>query len=106
MPVKSTPQTSSAAEISKPTVTELQNLYEDGKHRQYSLMFAINGGAFAVAQQMKPGTAGQALVLGSLSLRELSAGLAPMTFIMGVDIFFFGRKLRKDLYDYESQNWR
>ena len=29
---------------------ELFDTYEVGKHRRYSLLFAVNGGAFAVAK--------------------------------------------------------
>jgi len=41
----------------------------------------------------KPGT--QGLVLGNLTLFELSVGMALFTAVMVVDIFTFGEKMRK-----------
>jgi len=32
-----------------PPDPKLFELYENGKHRRYSLLFSINGGAFAIA---------------------------------------------------------
>jgi hypothetical protein len=31
-------------------IPESFKAYEDGKHRRYNLLFAVNGGAFAVAK--------------------------------------------------------
>jgi hypothetical protein len=42
--------------------------YEDGKHRRYSLLFAVNGGAFAIAKVFAEKNAGA--VLGNLSLHH------------------------------------
>ena len=50
-------------------VSENFKSYEEGKHRRYNLLFAVNGGAFAIAKvlvEQKPEVA-----LGHLSLREL-----------------------------------
>jgi len=33
-----------------PPDPKLFELYENGKHRRYSLLFSINGGAFAIAK--------------------------------------------------------
>src|SRR5438876_199133 len=66
--------------------------YEDGKHRRYNLLFAVNGGAFAVAKLLYGKDA--APNLGHLSLLLLSVGMIAFTFIMGVDIFNFGSKMR------------
>jgi hypothetical protein len=69
-------------------------LYENGKHRRYGLLFSVNGGAFAVAKLLT-GRAGEAdVVLGALTLNELSAGMALFTVVMSADIFAFGRKMR------------
>ena len=79
-------------------VPESFKAYEDGKHRRYSLLFAVNGGAFAVAKLFSdakilsdPKTAN---VLGSLTLRQLSFGMILFTTVMVVDIFVFGEKIR------------
>ena len=75
------------------TGKEKSDLYENGKHRRYNLLFAVNGGAFAVAKIMtviKPDGDIQNIVLGSLSLEELSLGMTIFTLIMGADIFVFG----------------
>ena len=68
--------------------------YEDGKHRRYSLLFAVNGGAFAVAQLLAEKTPG--FVLGHLTLRHLSVGMILFTLVMGADIYMFGDKMRKN----------
>jgi len=75
--------------------------YEDGKHRRYSLLFAVNGGAFAVAKLLSdPETR---TVLGGLSLSQLSVGMILFTSLMVVDIFLFGQNMRstlpKDAFD-------
>ncbi|MFL5492904.1 MAG: hypothetical protein ACJ8DC_00825, partial [Gemmatimonadales bacterium] len=51
--------------------------YEDGKHRRYTLLFAVNGGAFAIAKLYAEKNA--PAVLGQLSLRELSLGMFAFT---------------------------
>src|SRR4051812_43905003 len=66
--------------------------YEDGKHRRYSLLFTVNGGAFAVAKLFAdPKTAN---VLGSLTLSQLSIGMILFTVVMVFDIYMFGEKMR------------
>lgn len=74
------------------TVKDALELYENGKHRRYSLLFSVNGGAFAVAKIL----AGQGNVLGGLSLKQLSIGMVLFTMIMVWDIFEFGRRNRKE----------
>ena len=72
---------------------EGMELYENGKHRRYNLLFAVNGGTFAVARLFldEPGRA-QA-VLGGLSLLHLSLGMAAFTVVMVADIFMFGTNM-------------
>ncbi len=70
-------------------------LYETGKHRRYSLLFSVNGGAFAIARLRTSGPSGRHGVLGALTLPELSAGMALFTIIMVADIKAFGDKMRK-----------
>jgi hypothetical protein len=66
--------------------------YEDGKARRYSLLFTVNGGAFAVAKLFPVGNA--CAVLGKLTLAELSLGMIIFTVLMTLDIFLFGQHLR------------
>jgi len=77
------------------------NAYEDGKHRRYNLLFAVNGGAFAVAKLLSDPK--DCAVLGGLSLWHLSVGMILFTILMVIDIFLFGRNIRstlpKDAFD-------
>jgi hypothetical protein len=73
---------------------EAFKLYEGGKHRRYSLLFAVNGGAFAIAKMFADPNA--TTILGHLSRRELSLGMALFTIVMAIDIFMFGEKMRKE----------
>jgi hypothetical protein len=76
---------------------ELFKLYEDGKHRRYELLFAVNGGAFAVARILQKD--GLPQPFGKLSFAQLCIGMAAFTLIMVIDIFCFGWKMRKQLKD-------
>jgi hypothetical protein len=69
-------------------------LYEDGKHRRYELLFAVNGGAFAVAKLFS-GANATPNFLGGLSLREVACGLAAFTVLMCLDIGVFGLRMRR-----------
>lgn len=62
------------------------DLYENGKNRRYSLLFAVNGGAFAIAKLMD----GSGRELGGLTIGMLAAGMVVFTMIMTLDIFSFG----------------
>jgi hypothetical protein len=58
--------------------------YEDGKHRRYTLLFAVNGGAFAVAKLLgEEGAAG----VGKLTMDHLAVGMLLFTTVMSLDIF-------------------
>jgi len=72
------------------------SLYEDGKHRRYTLLFSVNGGAFAIAKLLVGAEGKPAIVLGQLTLPELSWGMILFTIIMVADIYAFGDKMRKD----------
>lgn len=78
---------------SEKKVPESFSAYEDGKHRRYQLLFAVNGGAFAVAKLFASQETSR--ILGSLTLRQLSIGMILFTVVMTVDIFMFGTKMRK-----------
>jgi hypothetical protein len=77
------------------TVKDAFALYEEGKHRRYSLLFSVNGGAFAVAKLLT-GEGGKRIVLGDLSLSQLSLGMLLFTAVMTWDIFAFGLKMRRN----------
>jgi len=67
-------------------------LYEDGKHRRYQLLFAVNGGAFTVAKIFCE--ANTPCSVGNLSLNEIAYGLAAFTVLMTVDMMVFGQRMR------------
>ena len=71
-------------------------LYEDGKHRRYTLLFSVNGGAFAIAKLLVGAEGKPATVLGQLTLPELSWGMILFTGFMVADTYAFGYKMRKN----------
>jgi hypothetical protein len=99
----------------EPKIPDIFRAYEEGKHRRYNLLFAVNGGAFAVVQWFF-GTADLKLrkvdlvhtflgnltvsntsFLGDLKLWQLSLGMALFTTVMVVDVFLFGQKMSKEM---------
>ena len=81
---------------------DILRVYEEGKHRRYNLLFAVNGGAFAIANLFvdlhKPMAVLEgepSAVLGELTLGQISLGMALFTIVMIVDIFFFGQSMRR-----------
>lgn len=74
--------------------------YEDGKHRRYELLFAVNGGSFAIAKLLlQPQTAeGHLTVLGNLTMHRLALGMIFLTVVMVFDIYSFGRKMRRRVH--------
>src|SRR6266545_461162 len=74
-------------------ITEIFKDYEDGKHRRYSLLFAVNGGAFAVATA----SAEARTALGCVGLVALCLGMVAFTVLMVIDIFVFGFNMRSAL---------
>jgi hypothetical protein len=77
------------------TLKDAFELYENGKHRRYSLLFAVNGGAFAVAKLLVGEITRPEIVLGGLRLWQLSLGMLLFTAVMVWDIFEFGLKMRR-----------
>ena len=70
--------------------------YEDGKQRRYNLLFAVNGGAFAIAKLLR---GKETADLGQLTPWLLSLGMIAFTFIMAWDIFAFGGKMQQKVKD-------
>lgn len=62
------------------------DLYENGKNRRYSLLFAVNGGAFAIAKFANEGS----IYVGGLSNALIALGMVLFTALMVLDIFAFG----------------
>ena len=79
-------------DYSKLDCNQLFKLYEDGKHRRYTLLFAVNGaGAIAkFSADTKPNE-----FLGGLSNTTLAYGMVAFTLIMFFDIFKFGAQTRR-----------
>jgi len=96
--------------------------YENGKHRRYELLFAVNGGAFTLVKLLP--TIAKALpdpvkvneiltdpempFLGQLRVNHVALGMIAFTVIMFVDIATFGRAMRQWHYRIypEKQKWR
>lgn len=92
---------SSKAQIGRKDVIDI---YENGKHRRYSLLFAVNGGVLAIAKLIVGGTAPEKAALGGLRLWMLAVFAASFSFLMGADIWAFGSRM-KDLDD-NLFDWR
>jgi hypothetical protein len=71
-----------------------EKAYEDGKHRRYNLLFAVNGGAFAIAKLLVGTAKEPGAVVGELHLCHLAYGMAVFTTAMAVDIGAFGLRMR------------
>jgi hypothetical protein len=67
-------------------------LYESGKHRRYTLLFAVNGGAFAVAKLLVEDEP-----LGWLNLTMVALAMAILNAAMTADIYWFGEKIRQEM---------
>ena len=80
--------------MSNLSTKDAYDLYENGKHRRYNLLFSVNGGAFAIAKLLTGEPGKGPVVLGHLTLPQLAIGMALFTVIMVADIFMFGEKLR------------
>jgi hypothetical protein len=85
-------------------VPESFKTYEEGKHRRYTLLFAVNGGAFALAKFIADKDSSTASV-GGLKLSYLCYGMALFTIVMSMDIFMFGQKMRR-IYLPDAFGWQ
>jgi hypothetical protein len=80
----------------EPNIPDTFTAYEEGKYRRYSLLFAVNGGAFAVAKLFADPPE-QSAVLGDLRLWQLSLGMVLFTIVMVSDSIMFGQNMHKKL---------
>ena len=85
-------------------IPESFKVYEEGKHRRYSLLFAVNGGAFALAKLITDRDHSSPS-LGGLKLSYLCYGMALFTIVMSIDIYAFGCKMRST-YLPDSFGWQ
>ncbi|HJR60909.1 MAG TPA: hypothetical protein VJ813_15975 [Vicinamibacterales bacterium] len=73
----------------EPVPSAQQALYLDGKMKRYSLLFQVNGGAFAIAKLLdgpKPP--------GGLGIAALSTGAVVFSVLMTADIWLWGAEMR------------
>lgn len=86
---------------------KLQGLgtYIDGKMKRYNLLFAVNGGVFALAKLLAdPKTEN---IFGKLSLKHLAIGAIAFTFLMWFDIWLWGENMRAGYFNgKEVFQWR
>jgi hypothetical protein len=77
--------------MTKPLISfrEATEVYENGKHRRYELLFAVNGGAFAIIKVL-----GEHKPPGKLQFAQIAVGMILFTAVMVYDIHTFGLKWR------------
>jgi hypothetical protein len=68
---------------------EEQTLYLEGKMKRYSLLFQVNGGAFAIAKLLD-----EPEPPGGLSIKALSLGAIVFSLLMTADIWLWGAGMR------------
>jgi hypothetical protein len=73
---------------------EIFDLYEQGKHRRYSLLFSVNGGAFATGSLLLGGDGQSSVVLGGLTVGMLALAMIVFSAALCADIWMFGGKMR------------
>jgi hypothetical protein len=71
------------------------NTYIEGKMKRYSLMFSVNGGAFAIAKLFAQENT---QILGGLSLRALAIGAISFTLLVWRDIYLFGDMMKREFF--------
>jgi hypothetical protein len=88
--------------------SDISKAYEEGKHRRYNLWFAVNGGAFAVAQFFTTNPEDvrgpEDELVGSLTYGQLSLGMVLFTIVMVLDIYMFGENMRQETIKPNSTN--
>jgi hypothetical protein len=77
------------------------NTYIDGKMKRYNLLWAVNGGAFAVARLLPLGgdaSAATAAADPASVLGALAVGASLFTVVMCADIWMFGQMMRAEYF--------
>ena len=72
------------------------NTYIEGKMKRYSLMFSVNGGAFAIAKLFDQDNTQR--ILGGLSLKALAIGAILFTVLVWRDIYLFGDMMKREFF--------
>jgi hypothetical protein len=86
------PKPPPGAQTSGKDILEKYGVYMDGKMKRYSLLFGVNGGAFAIVQLL----ADQSKTLpGQLTLPKLAVGAILFTAVMVADIWQWGQLMRR-----------
>jgi hypothetical protein len=73
---------------------DFMRTYIDGKMKRYYLLFAVNGGAFTIAELMRS-ERGVVEPLGNLNLQRLAFGAVIFTWLMWWDIWAWGEMMRR-----------
>lgn len=76
--------------VKKKVKSDVSSLYLEGKMKRYSLLFSVNGGAFAIVQ-----FSDKMETLGNLGKFGLPLGLVIFTILMTADIWLWGADMRK-----------
>jgi hypothetical protein len=84
------------ADLNDPNYREIYKIYEDGKHRRYTLLFAVNGAAAAITGIIQK--------VGS-DFKEIAFLLVAITIVLCFDISVFGQRIRLVAGDQESGPW-
>ena len=82
---------------SDPDKLDGMRTYIDGKMRRYSLLFSVNGGAFAIAKLLADEST--AKLMGRLTVQHLAIGAVLFTIVMVIDIWLFARMIRNQFLD-------
>src|SRR2546423_1191084 len=83
------------------------NTYIDGKIKRYNLMFAVNGGAFALGKLLK--TSGTQDFLGRLTVTHLAIGSIAFSFLMWFDVWLWGQNMSHNYFEHTKEKvfqWR
>jgi len=75
------------------TYLDAFKIYEDGKHRRYSLLFAVNTAVAGLAAIVHFGS------WGTFGRGAVTVGMIIFTILMGFDIWVFGQRMRRDVGD-------
>ncbi len=78
--------------------------YIDGKLKRYSLLFSVNGGAFAIAK-LTADTQTHTL-LGGLKIGHLAFGAIFFTMIMSYDIWLWAQMMKRNFLGNLAFNWQ
>jgi hypothetical protein len=85
-------------------ILEALKVYTDGKIQRYNLLFAVNGGAFAIVQLLTDPSKAQILkdpsriILGQLTVTNLALGMIVFTVLMTTDIWMWGQLMRREKF--------